>query len=161
MTQPPEFDPDAYYGDPAAVPPPPQQPPPTAPVAGYGYPTGGSYPPYHGTNPDPWAYSAPQTGWSPYAAPTSTNGLAVGSMITGVVSLVFGLCCFLGALGGIVAVVLGFVARSQVNGSGGRQSGGGQALAGIITGGLAILIGVGFQVLGLLLGTWNFETLGS
>lgn len=165
MSQPPEFDPNAYYGDPSALPPPPPpggppgQPEPTEPMPGYGYPAHGTYPPYHGgPNPDPWAYAAPQTAWSPYAAPTSSNGLAQGSMIVGILSLVFGLCCCLGAIGGIVAVALGFVARGQIAATGGQQSGSGQAQAGIICGALAIVIAVGFQVLGLALGSFDFST---
>lgn len=150
MTQPPDFDPEAYYGDPSAVP-----PPSVPPAGGYGNPTDGYHPPYHGANPDPWAYAAPQTPWSPYATPTGNNGLAVASLVVGIVSLVLGICCCLGLLGGIAAIVMGFVARGQINASGGRQGGNGMALAGIITGGIAILIAVGVQLLGLALGSWD------
>jgi hypothetical protein len=45
-------------------------------------------------------------------------------------------------IGSILAVIFGFVARKQIKDSGGRQSGGGMALAGIILGfvGVASLI---------------------
>jgi uncharacterized membrane protein len=51
-------------------------------------------------------------------------------------------------IGSIVAVVLGFVARSQIRASGGRQGGDGMALAGIILGFLGITLIVVFFVIG-------------
>lgn len=55
-----------------------------------------------------------------------TNSLAVASLILGFVSLF--------PLFGILAVVLGHVARSQIRKSAGRQKGAGMALAGLILG---------------------------
>ena len=52
-------------------------------------------------------------------------------------SLVLGLVWVFG-IGSILAVIFGFVARRQIRQSGGRQTGGGMALAGIILG----LVGV-------------------
>ena len=60
-----------------------------------------------------------------------TNGLAVASLVLGIV-WVFG-------IGSILAVIFGFVARRQIRQSGGRQSGGGMALAGIILGFVGVL----------------------
>jgi hypothetical protein len=62
-------------------------------------------------------------GWQP--APT-TNGLAIASLVFSIVSLL--------GLGSILAIIFGFVARGQIARSGGRQKGGGLALAGIIIG---------------------------
>ena len=78
--------------------------PPPNPYAppGYGQYPPGPYPPYGG----------------------GSNGLAVASLILGLVG--WTLC----GVGSIVAVVLGFIARSQIKASGGRQSGDGMALAG-------------------------------
>ena len=56
----------------------------------------------------------------------STNGLAVASLVLGII-WVFG-------LGAILAVIFGFVARRQIRQSGGHQGGDGMALAGIILG---------------------------
>jgi Domain of unknown function (DUF4190) len=56
----------------------------------------------------------------------TTNGLAIASLVLGIV-WVFG-------LGSILAVIFGFVGRKQIRQSGGRQSGGGMAIAGIVLG---------------------------
>jgi len=79
----------------------------------------------------------------PYsAAPkTGTNGLAIASLVCGIAG------CF--TITAIVAVVLGFVARNQIEQSWGTQQGSGMALAGIILG--FVWIGLGFIELGLAL----------
>ena len=66
---------------------------------------------------------------------------AVTSRVTGIASLVLSWCCGLGLVG-IVAVVLGVKARGEIRRSGGTQSGDGLALAGIITGAVAIVLGL-------------------
>ncbi|TCI99793.1 DUF4190 domain-containing protein [Aeromicrobium sp. IC_218] len=55
-------------------------------------------------------------------------------MILGIVGLVC--CCF---LLGVPAIVLGVLARQEVAASGGRQDGGGMALAGIVLGAVGLL----------------------
>lgn len=60
----------------------------------------------------------------------STNSLAVASLLLGIVSLFPPF--------GILAVLLGHVARSQIRKSAGRQKGAGMALAGLILGYLAL-----------------------
>src|SRR3984957_19613734 len=76
----------------------------------------------------------PPPGAGPPPVGQTTNGLSVASMVLGIV-WVFG-------IGSILAVIFGFVARKQIKDSGGRQSGSGMALAGIILGfvGIASLI---------------------
>ena len=69
------------------------------------------------------------------------NGKAVASLVTGIASLLLSWCCGLGLVG-IVAVVLGVKARGEIRRSGGTQSGDGLALAGIITGAVAIVLGL-------------------
>lgn len=76
----------------------------------------------------------------------SNNGKATASLITGISSLVLFWCCGLG-IGGVVAVVLGVKARREIRDSGGFQTGDGMALAGIVTGALAILFGIATVVL--------------
>jgi VIT1/CCC1 family predicted Fe2+/Mn2+ transporter len=64
---------------------------------------------------------------APHApAAASTNSLAVASLLLGFLSLF--------PLFGILAVVLGHVARAQIRKSAGRQKGAGMALAGLILG---------------------------
>jgi hypothetical protein len=101
---PPNLDPGAYAGYP---PPPGYGPPP----AGYGAP--GQYPP-------------PGYGYG-YAGP-HTNGLAVAALVLGLVGW---LAC---GIGSVVAIVLGFIARGQIKGSWGRETGSGMATAGIVLG---------------------------
>ena len=70
----------------------------------------------------------PQPATPAYSAgpKTGTNGLAIASLVRGIVG------CF--TITAIVAIVLGFVARNQIEQSGGTQQGSGMALAGIILG---------------------------
>lgn len=76
--------------------------------------------------PDP--YSAPGQPFQKPAKPVSTslNGLAIASLVLGVLSVV--LSCFTGLIG----VILGVVSLVQIGGSGGRQTGKGLAITGII-----------------------------
>jgi hypothetical protein len=67
--------------------------------------------------------------------------LAIASLVCGIVG------CF--TITAIVAIVLGFVARNQIEKSGGTQQGSGMALAGIILG--FVWIGLSFIELGLAL----------
>jgi hypothetical protein len=64
------------------------------------------------------------------AVAARTNPLAVASLLLGFLSLF--------PLFGILAVVFGHVARSQIRKSAGRQKGAGMALAGLILGYLAL-----------------------
>ena len=94
--------------------------------------------------PGPGYGQTPGQGWGPaYGAPAvrPTNQKATASLVTGVTSLVLSWCCGFGLVG-IVAVVLGVKARREVQNSGGAQQGDGVALAGIITGAIAIVLGL-------------------
>jgi hypothetical protein len=71
------------------------------------------------------------------------------AMVLGIISLCalpLACCCGIGEFVvipvGIVAVVLGFMARSRIAASQGALSGGGKALAGIVTGATAAAIGI-------------------
>lgn len=70
-----------------------------------------------------------------------TNGLAVASLVIAILSF-FGAFLVVGALGGVLAVVLGILAMRQVSGSAGAQTGRGIAIGGVAVGGASILIGV-------------------
>lgn len=108
-----------------------------------------SYPPGPPDEPDP---SREQPGppqqyapYAPYGYPQApaTNGKATGSLVTGITTLVLFWCCGLGVLG-VAAIVLGVKARHEISTSGGAQSGDGMALAGIITGAVAVVLGLVF-----------------
>ncbi len=127
------FAPPAAYQPPAG---PPGQPP-GRPPSGYPPPGVGPYAPY----PQPYAPSGYQ------AQPT--NGLAIAALV---LSLVGWIPCGIGSL---AAVVLGFVARSQIRASQGRQGGDGLALAGIIIGFVAIAFWILVVVWGAATGSGN------
>ncbi len=112
------------YGPPPAVPgygpppaPPGYGPPPASPGFGYGYGYPSGYPPY--------SYS--------YAEIPKTNGLAVASLVCSFFFWIYG-------IGALLAIVFGFIARSQIKHSGGMQRGRGMALAGIIIGFAGLVI---------------------
>jgi hypothetical protein len=70
----------------------------------------------------------------PQVAPMPrTNGLAVASMVLGI------LCMY--GIGSVLALVFGYQAKGQIERSGGRESGRGMAIAGIVLGwiGLALM----------------------
>lgn len=96
----------------------PQQPPqPPQPPGSPHYPQVPSYPPYQ-------TWAQPQR---------STNGLAIASMVLGILWLYW--------VGSILALIFGYIARNQIRQH--NQQGDGMAIAGIVLG----WIGVGILVL--------------
>jgi Domain of unknown function (DUF4190) len=101
---------------------------------GYSQPGYGQSPGY-GPPPAPPGYpsSYPQSGYGQYGGgygpvgPQRTNGFAIASLILSIAGFLFG-------LGGVLGIIFGFIARSQINRSGGAQKGSGIATAGIIIG---------------------------
>jgi hypothetical protein len=77
-----------------------------------------------------------QPGGAGYAAPR-TDGLAIASLIVGILSL---LCC--GFLLGPAAAIMGFISRNRITASGGAVGGGGLAMAGLILGVVGFLLWV-------------------
>jgi hypothetical protein len=130
---------------PGQVPPPPPPTPPQPPSVP---------PPPPGQPPQP--YQPQQPGYvQPYAppeAPGVTPALVLG--IVSVVAMPIGCCCwFLELLAiplGVVAVVMGVNARNRINASQGTLGGGGKATAGIITGGIAAVLGLIILVIGVI-----------
>jgi Domain of unknown function (DUF4190) len=114
--------------------PPQGQPPPGPPPQGQG-PTGG-YPP---------------TGGHP-ATTGRRNGVGVAALVIGVVALVLVVLLLfspLGVLLGLIAVVLGIIGLVRANR--GEADNRGQAVSGLVTGGLALLLGIFFTIS---VGTW-------
>jgi Domain of unknown function (DUF4190) len=72
----------------------------------------------------------PQPATPAYSAGASstpkTNGLAIASLVLGIIPCT--------GVTSILAIVFGFIARNQIEKSGGTQQGSGMALAGIILG---------------------------
>jgi len=77
-----------------------------------------------------------QQGYAPVYVPAAkTNGFSIASLVLGIL--------WISWIGSILALVFGYVAKAQIDRSGGLQSGRGMAIAGIVLG----WIGVGFLVL--------------
>ena len=139
MTQP---DNDGGQDNPYAPPSTPLSQPSFAPPAGYPPPPPAGYPPPPpaGYPPAPPGYPPPPPGYYPHAYyPGSygpphrgTNGMAIASMVLGILWLYW--------IGSVLALIFGYVARSQIKRSG--QGGGGMAIAGIVLGwvGIAVLV---------------------
>lgn len=111
----------------------------------------------YGAQPYGTGYPAAQ-GYGGYAtgSPGPSSGLAIGALVAGVVALLMFWCAFVGVPVGIAAVVLGVVALNKVKaGTGGGR---GLALAGVITGGVAILVSVVLVVAAIATGNADFST---
>src|SRR5687768_2814206 len=117
------------------TPPPPGQPP-------YGQPPGQP------------GYGQPGYGQPGYGQPAPSSGLALGSLIAGILSLLS--CClwFLSIPLGACAAILGFVAKGKI--ARGQASGSGMATAGIITGAIGLLLSIGLA-LAILIGGPELE----
>jgi hypothetical protein len=132
--------------------PPPQQPQdavppsPPAPVPPLTY----GPPPPPPAPYDPYAPGYPGPGY-PYPAwlpPAPRNGLGTAALVVGIVGAVAAVSCFGAVLGlplGVLALVFGIVGRRRVRRA--EATNGGQALAGIILGAVAVVISIVMVVL--------------
>jgi hypothetical protein len=124
------------YGLPPHYDPPPQHagspqhygPPPQYAGAPPRYPAQPMYPPPAYA---PAAYAPQQT---------RTNGFSIASMVLGILWIYW--------IGSILALIFGYIAKGQIERSGGLQTGRGMSIAGIVLG----WIGVGVLLLALVLG---------
>lgn len=78
----------------------------------------------------------PGQGGYGYAAPR-TNSKAIWALVLGILSFV---CC--GFVAGIPAIILGNMAKNEIDASGGVQSGRGMAVAGLVLGIVSIALSV-------------------
>jgi len=77
-----------------------------------------------------------------YAA-KRTDGLAIASLVIGILSFVCSFIC-LGVVLGPTAAIMGFISRQRISTSGGMLGGGGLAIAGLILGIVGFIASVGF-----------------
>jgi hypothetical protein len=71
---------------------------------------------------------------------TGTNGLAIASLVLGIIWLYW--------VGSVLALVFGYVALNQIKKTGGQQAGRGMAIAGVVLG----WVGVGILVVAVIAG---------
>lgn len=167
--QPPQPGPGQPYGQPTSG-----QPAYGQPTSGqpYGQPTSGqpgygqpqyqdAQQPYqdpYGQQPMPGQpYGAapgyPGAGYAP-AGQGQNNTLGLISMIVGIISIPAACCAILGIVAGIAAIVLGIIGRGKV--SRGEASNSGQVMAGLICGGIGLLLAVANVVLAVVLNVNSF-----
>ncbi len=104
---------------------------------GYGPPP--APPPMGPPPPNPMNPGGPMGPMGIQPFPARNHGLAVASMVCGILAIVPGCCCgFFGLPLSIAAAVMGVVAIMQINASGGQLGGKGMAIAGAVCGGVAI-----------------------
>jgi hypothetical protein len=88
----------------------------------------------------PYAPIYPPVVPGPYVVPQRTNGFAIAALVLGIVWVYW--------IGSILALIFGYIAKGQIDRSGGAEGGRGMAIAGIVLG----WIGVGILLLALVLG---------
>jgi hypothetical protein len=110
---PPEYAPPGYVPDPPPT-------PPTQPHPYYG-------PSQYASLPNPYA-PYPPPGYPPYPVPEKASGMAVASMVLGIISVVGSVFAFLDAIPVVLAVVFGIIVLNA------KRPGRGMAIAGIACG---------------------------
>lgn len=104
------------------------QPNVTAQMRGPSVPLTSLPPPTWRPGPNPWP--APAYPYGPTVPPPSTNGMAIASLILGLL--------WLWGLGAVLALIFGVIAKNQIDRSNGREGGRGLAIAGIVLGSIGI-----------------------
>jgi hypothetical protein len=102
--------------------------------------------------PPPPEYGAP----GPYGAaqPAKTSGMAIASLVTGILGIFP--CCSIGILG-ILGIVFGVLARKNIDASNGTQKGRGMATAGLICGAIGVALGIIYWIVVVATGSYDFE----
>ena len=111
-------------------------------MSGWAFPPQGYGPPPQPPPPNP------MNPWGPMGLPPQmqppNNGLAVASLVCGILAIVPGCCCgFFGLPLSVLAVVMGIVGINQINASGGQVGGKSLAIAGVVCGATALFMDVG------------------
>lgn len=110
--------------------------------------------------PNPGQPMNPPPGTTPPPNPTvqRSNGLAISSLIIGIISLPFGFTVFVGIILGILAIILGALGNKKAKDEP-NVGGKGMAIAGLVMGIISIVIAILvvtlFATLFASLGTWS------
>ena len=88
-------------------------------------------------------YASPQTypGQAPYAAAIPTDGLAIASLVCGILAIVCS-CMYIGVIFGIPAAICGHMSLKKINTSLVPIQGKGMAIAGLVTGYIGSLFSI-------------------
>jgi hypothetical protein len=136
-------------------------PPPPPGGGGYGPPPGGfggpppggfgGPPPGGGFGPPQGGFGPPGGGFGgPMAPMPTTSGLAIASLVCGIISIPGGCCCsFVSIPLAIAAVILGVIGMNKVNAEPNIYTGKGLAIGGIVTGGVAVIFGIIMLIVGM------------
>lgn len=89
--------------------------------------------------PQPFPSQPGYTGGPPGSYQPQTNGMAIASLVSGILGLTF-----VFGIGAVLALVFGYVARGQIKRSQGQQTGSGLAIAGIVMGWIGVVITILF-----------------
>lgn len=81
-----------------------------------------------------------------FAAPAPTSGLAIASLVCGILSVLGSWCYGGGFVVGVPAVVCGHMALSRIKMSNDQLGGRGLAIAGLVTGYIGILVSLAFVI---------------
>ena len=150
--------PEPYPGStstPSGPPPPGFDPQPTPPYGSDAAPSPYTAPAYDS---NPYGYSPYQPAYGatvPYGVVQVSHPKASSAMVFGILGVVFGLSCGIGGLIGIPGIVQGRRARAEIDAEPGRYSGRSQAVAGIVTGTIGVVIAglaISFVVVLIILG---------
>jgi hypothetical protein len=150
----PEPYPAAYPPQPAGAPPG-FDPQPTPPYGSAGSPYDAPVTPY-GSNPYEYTPYQPSYGGSaPYAVVQVNHPKAGTALVFGILGIVLGLSCGIGGLLGIAGIVQGRRARNEIDAEPGRYGGRSQAVAGLVTGTIGVVIAglVILAIIGLVVAT--------
>ena len=94
-------------------------------------------------------------GGYPGYQPTPGSGLAIASLVCGILGVLTGIFIFSGLSLGLAGIVLGIVALVKVKN--GTASGKGMAIGGIVTGALGMIAAAAMMVLGIVLASQCVE----
>lgn len=72
---------------------------------------------------------------------SKTNGFSIAALVLGIIWIYW--------IGSILALIFGYVAKSQIEQSNGSQSGLGMAIAGIVLGWIGVATLIGFLLIGV------------
>jgi hypothetical protein len=113
-------------------------------------PPGGGYVP-----PPPFGYTGAAV------AGRRTDGLAIGALIVGILSLVCFWPACLGIILGPAAAIMGFISRQRIAASAGTVSGGGLALAGLILGIIGFVASAAWAIIFIVLSSHSGNTINT